>query len=64
MMLAHFKTEKFQVKEPTIQLFYGMEDYLCTVVTTGKKDLEICINVALKTRSLNGKKFKVKETNL
>ena len=63
MMLAHFRVEKFQVKEPTIQLFYGMEDYLYMVVTTGKKDLEICINVVLKTRNLNGKKIKVKETN-
>ena len=63
MMLVHYKAEKFLVKELTIRLFYGMEDYLCMGAMTEKKDMEICSNVVLRTKNSNGKKYKVKETN-
>ena len=61
MMLALYKVVKFQVKGLTTQSYCGMEGYLCMEDTMEKKDLEIYINVVLKTRSLNGKKYKVKE---
>jgi hypothetical protein len=63
MMLVHFRAEKFLVKEQIIRLFYGMEDCLYMVDMMVKKDLEICSNVVLRTKSLSGKKYRVRETN-
>jgi hypothetical protein len=63
-MLAHFRQEIPQVRGLIIQLYYGMVDCLFMEVMMAKKDLVICINAALRTRSTNGKKLKAMEFNL
>jgi hypothetical protein len=64
MMWELFNLVKCHVKELTIPLFYGMDDFSFMVAMTARRGSEICINAASKIKSTSGRKYRVTASSL